>query len=158
MVMGSRSLVSICYNGSLFVVWMSVNWRHSLLQFYCRSECWTSKIRILFYSLKSSWTETFPPTKRIKPFKMKDLEMPLEMFTSSSFYIYLVRHERGEGASNLMIVQVGLTWTKQDENKANRDGDLQHRLQKDRLVQPDKGHGGLLQEVHRAWQATTTHH
>lgn len=49
-------------------------------------------------------------------------------------HIYLVRHEGGEGATNLVIVHVGLTGAEQDKNKADRDGDLQHRLQKDRLI------------------------
>ena len=53
-----------------------------------------------------------------------------------------------------MIVHAGLTGTKQDEKKANRDGDLQHGLQEDRLIQPDKGHGWLLQELSSAWQET----
>ncbi len=60
---------------------------------------------------------------------------------------YLVRHEGGEGASDLMIVHVGLTGTQQDENKANGDGNLEHRLEEDCLIQPDEGHGRLLQKL-----------
>ena len=70
-------------------------------------------------------------------------------------WIHLVRHESGEGASNLMIVHVGLGGTKQDENKADRDGDLQDGLQNDCLIQPDKGHGRLLQKLHAAWKKKT---
>jgi len=81
---------------------------------------------------------------------MQEKRVGLNITSFFKFHIYLVGHERGEGASDLVIVNVGLTWTEQDKNKANGDRDLQHGLQKDRLVQPDEGHGRLLQEVNRA--------
>lgn len=68
---------------------------------------------------------------------------------------YLVWHESGKGSPNLMIVHVGLTGTKEDENEANWDGNLQHWLQKHSLVQPNKGHGWLLQELNTTWQQNT---
>lgn len=54
-----------------------------------------------------------------------------------------------------MIVHVGLTGAEEDKKKPNRDGNLKDRLQKDRLVQPDKGHGRLLQEFNTALQEKT---
>ena len=70
--------------------------------------------------------------------------------SSLKIHIYLVRHESGEGASNLVVVHIGLTRTQQDKEEANRDRDLEHGLQKDRLVQPDEGHGRLLQKLNTA--------
>lgn len=73
-------------------------------------------------------------------------------FTSFKVFIYLVRHECGEGASNLMVVNVGLSGTKQDEKKANRNRDLEYWFQSGRLTQPDKGHGWLFQKLEATWQ------
>lgn len=55
-----------------------------------------------------------------------------------------------------MVVHVGLTWTEQDEKKANRDGDLEHRLQEGGVAQPDEGHGRLLQELNAALTQSTS--
>lgn len=71
-------------------------------------------------------------------------------------HIYLVGHEGGEGASDLVVVHVGLTWAEQDEKKANGNGDLEHRLQEDGVAQPDEGHGGLLQELNAALTQSTS--
>lgn len=60
----------------------------------------------------------------------------------------LIRHEGGEGASNLVVVHVGLRGTQQHEDESNGDGDFQNRLQQDGFVQPDERHRGLLQELH----------
>lgn len=65
--------------------------------------------------------------------------------------MYLVRHEGGEGASDLVVVHVILAGAQQDEEEAHGDRHLQHRLQQHRLVQPDEGHGRLLQELHATW-------
>lgn len=51
-----------------------------------------------------------------------------------------------------MIVHVGLTGTKQDEKKANRNGDFQDGLQKDGFTQPDESHGRLFQKLNTAWR------
>lgn len=64
--------------------------------------------------------------------------------------IYLLGHESGEGPPDLVVVHAGLAGAEQDEEEANGDGNLQHRLQQDSLAQPDEGHGGLLQELHTA--------
>lgn len=64
----------------------------------------------------------------------------------------LVRHECGDGASDLVVVNVGAGGSQQDEDEPDRHGNLQYRVQLLRLLQPDKRHGGLLQEVHTAWK------
>lgn len=58
--------------------------------------------------------------------------------------MYLIRHEGGEGAPNLMIVHVGLCGAQQHKDEPNRDGDFQNGLQQHSFVQPDKGHRRLL--------------
>lgn len=74
----------------------------------------------------------------------------IKKFTSK--FAHLVRHECGDGASNLVVVHAGGGRTQQDEEESDRDGDLENGLQLHRLLQPHKRHGGLLQEVHTAWR------
>lgn len=70
--------------------------------------------------------------------------------------MYLVRHEGGERASNLVVVHAGLTGTKQDENESYRNRDLEDRLQQDCFIQPDESHCWLRQEIHAALQRATS--
>lgn len=63
---------------------------------------------------------------------------------------YLVGHEGGDGATDLVVVHVGAARAQQHEEEADRDRHLQHGLQLGRLLQPHEGHGGLVQELHAA--------
>ncbi len=56
----------------------------------------------------------------------------------------LIGHEGGEGASNLMIVHVGLRGAQQHKDEPDGDRDFQNGLQQHSLVEPDKGHRRLL--------------
>ncbi len=63
---------------------------------------------------------------------------------------HLVWHERGDRASDLVVVNVGSWWAHQEEDKPHRNRNFQDRLQQDRLLQPHKCHGGLVEEAHAA--------
>lgn len=65
---------------------------------------------------------------------------------------HLVRHEGGDGASDLMVVHAGGRGSQQDEEESDGHRDFQDRLQQHRLLQAHKRHGGLFQEVHAAWK------
>lgn len=70
--------------------------------------------------------------------------------SANSAETHLVWHERGDGAPNLVVVNVGGRWAQQEEEEPHRDRNLQDGLQQNRLVQPHKRHGGLVQEAHTA--------
>jgi len=80
----------------------------------------------------------------------KELVSPGGHMQPASAGTHLVWHECRDGASNLVVVDVGGGWAQQEEKELNRDRNLQHWLEQDRLLQPHKRHGGLVQETHAA--------
>lgn len=50
----------------------------------------------------------------------------------------------------MVVVNAGSRWTQQEKEEPHRDRNLQDGLQQNRLMQPHKYNGGLVQEAHVA--------
>jgi len=51
-----------------------------------------------------------------------------------------------------MVVHVGLARSQQHKDESDRNWDLQDRFQEDGLIESNKGHSWLLQELHTTCQ------
>lgn len=90
----------------------------------------------------------------VSNFSPNHFQIPLYLLFSCNsqrlLWAYFIRHQGGYGATDLMVVHVSDGWAEEDEHEAHWYRHLQHWLQQHRLMQPNKSHGRLVQEVHPA--------